>query len=75
MRQYQLYYKRLGSKDFAPLQPNVHAPLYGKREVKKAVAHMLANPSVEGMSVRIEDEQFNIIASDQEDLVPNGFTF
>lgn len=75
MRQYQLYYKRLGTKDFAPLQPNVHAPLYGRAEVKAAIAHMRTNPSVEGMAVRIEDEQFNIIASDQEELVPNAFTF
>lgn len=75
MRQYQLYYKRLGSVGFAPLIPNVHAPLYGKQEVKEAIVLMRDKPEIEGLSIRIDDEQFNIIASDQEDLVPNGFQF
>lgn len=75
MRQYQLFYKRLGVDKFAPLQPNVHAPLYGRKEVKAAVAHMRENPHVEGMAIRIETEQFNIIASDQDELVENAFTF
>ncbi len=75
MRQYQIFYKRLGSNGFAPLMPNVHAPLYGTQPVKKAIMLMRDNPEIEGLSIRAGDEQFNIIASDQEELVPNGFEF
>lgn len=75
MRQYQIFYKRLGSNGFAPLIPNVHAPLYGRQDVKEAVMLMRDKPQIEGLSIRSGDEQFNIIASDQEDLVPNGFEF
>lgn len=75
MRQYQVFYKRLGSDKFAPLIPNVHATLYGNQQVKEAIVLMRDRPHIEGLSVRIADEQFNIIASDQEELAPNGFEF
>lgn len=72
MRQYQLFYKRLGSDKFAPLIPNVHANLYGKQEIKEAIILMRDKPHIEGLSIRLGPEQFNIIASDQEELAPNA---
>jgi len=70
MRQYQLFYKRLGSDKFAPLIPNVHANLYGRQEIKEAVVIMRDNPHIEGVSIRLGPEQFNVIVMDQEELAP-----
>ena len=75
MRQYQLFYKRLGSDKFAPLIPNVHANLYGRQEIKEAIILMRDKPHIEGMSIRLGPEQFNIIVSDQEELTPHGIEF
>jgi hypothetical protein len=75
MRQYQVFYRRLGVKDFAKLQPNVHSNLYNRPEIKGAVEYIRTHLHVEGVSVRLGTEQFNIIASDQDELTANAFQF
>lgn len=72
MRQYKIFYKRGGSK-FAALQPGVHSTLYDKMEVQVAERLLRENVFVDGISVHVEDEQFNLIAFDQEAEAPNSF--
>lgn len=74
-RQYRLYYKRGVAPDFGVLQPRVHASIYNKPEVQAAVAHVRDNPHVEGMALRLDDEQFNVIAFNQDAEAPNAFMF
>ncbi len=72
MRQYRIFYKRLGSDKFAPLIPNVHAGLYGKQEIKEAILIARDQPHIEGLSIRLGDEQFNVIVTDEEELGANA---
>jgi len=72
MRQYQIFYKRLGSEKFAPLIPNVHANLYGRQEIKEAILIMRDHPHIEGLAIRLDDAQFNVIVTDQEELESNA---
>lgn len=74
-RQYRIFYRRNAGANFATLQPGAHAAIYDKPEVQAAIDHMRDNPHVEGMSLRLPDEQFNVIAFSQEAEAPNSFMF
>jgi len=73
MKQYAILYKRAGSEKWARLTPNVDMNLYDKPEVTAAVDHLRQNPASEGVSVRIGNEQFNVMAFDQEAEAPRAF--
>ena len=75
MRQYKLFYKRAGAKDWAVLEPLVHASLYDCPEVQTAVAVMRDNRSIEGIVVRVPDALFNIISFEQEAIAHKAFLF
>lgn len=72
-RQYKLFYKRLGAEKFGQLQPGVHATLYDKPEIGKAIETIRTNPEFEGISVRLGNEHFNVIAFEQEAIAPLSF--
>lgn len=74
-RQYYVYYKRLGSPQFAQLTPGENVGLYSRPEVKAAIEHMRTTPAVHGMSVLAENEMFNIITFTQEAIAPKAFLF
>lgn len=73
MRQYAIMYKRGAGNPFCRLNAQDHAKLIDKEEVKTAVSIIRANPFIEGICVRVEDEMFNIIASSREALAPDSF--
>jgi hypothetical protein len=75
MRQYQIFYKRAGGKNFGRLQPGVHANLYEKPEIAAAIEHIRTTPHVEGMSLRLGTEMFNVFSFDQPAEAPNSFKF
>jgi hypothetical protein len=74
MRQYFIFYKR-GEGAFSRLNPRDYRPLIDKEEVNLAIDVMGANPAIEGICVRIEDELFNITSTDREELLPDAFLF
>ena len=74
-RQYRLFYRRTGMQKFAPLSPQEHGNLYDKPEVNRAVEIMRDNPSIEGLCVRIDSEQYQLFSFTQEAEAPNGFQF
>jgi hypothetical protein len=76
MRQYFIYYRRGGpDRKWGKLTPNVHQGLYQREPVEKAIAFIRDNPAVEGVALRIDDEQFNIIAFAQGAEAPQAFKF
>lgn len=75
MRQYKLFYKRLGAEKFTPLEPGAHKAIYDREEVNAAIALIKERSFLEGAVVRIADELFNVIAFTQDALAPNAFEF
>lgn len=75
MRQYLIFYKRLGGDNFVKLEPIAHIGLYDRPEVNAAIEHIRLTPCVEAMTVRIEDELFNIVAFVQDAHAPFSFEF
>lgn len=75
MRQYVILYKRLGMQQAVPLEPLVHAGLYGRAEVVAAIEHMRNHEHVEGMAIHLGDEQFQLFSFNHEVLKPNAFQF
>lgn len=78
MRQYRIFYKRGKAPNFTAIQPagGLHDNLIDHQEIRDAVEHMRLNPAVEGMSLRLLDNEiFNIIAFNQEAEAPNAFKF
>lgn len=73
MRQYVILYRR-GAGKWGRVTPQLHRGLYDKPAVNAAIVFLRENPAAEGVAVRLDDEQFNIMvvaASDE----PNIFTF
>jgi hypothetical protein len=75
MRQYKIFFRRGPDAKFGQCQPFIHAGLYNKPEVQEAIAYLRDNPHIEGLALRLNDEQFNLIAFEQDALAPNAFTF
>jgi hypothetical protein len=76
MRQYKLFYKRLGSgKDFVALEPGVHRAVYDQPEINAAIEIIRTTPHIEGIVVRLGEDLMNIIAFVQEALAPQAFEF
>jgi hypothetical protein len=75
MRQYYIFYKRLGSPAFSKLEPGSHAKLYDRAEINAAIEHMRGTPCVTGMVIQYDGELFNIVAFEQEAHAPHAFKF
>lgn len=75
MRQYRIFYRRAPSKDFVRLEPLVHRNLYQRTTVLQVIDLMRHSPVIEGVALRIEDEQYNIMAFDQPAEAPDAFKF
>lgn len=73
MRQYYILYKRGTGPRYARLHPGRDASIYTRHELAIAVAFLAANPFIEGVAVRIEDEMFNVISFVQEAEAPLSF--
>lgn len=73
MRQYQVFYRRGGSK-YALLEPGVHAPIYDREVIREAVNILRTNPKIEGLAVREGDEMFNLIVRNQGALALGAFS-
>lgn len=75
MRQYYILYKRaLGQ--WNKLNSRDHAGLYDRHEVAQAIDYMAANPAVEGIALRLnDDEMFNIVSFVQDAEAPLAFPF
>ena len=74
-RQYYLFYKRLGSPQFAKLEPGTNCSLYNKPELAEAIEYVRTHPTVEGIAVRVADELFNVIVFEQEAIAAKAFLF
>lgn len=74
MRQYKLFYKKLGAEKFAMLEPGAHKTIYDRPEVNEAIALVKERPWLEGAVVRLGDELFNVITFVQDAEAPNAFT-
>lgn len=75
MRQYYIFYKRLGSAQFSKLEPGSHASLYDRPEINAAVEHMRVTPCVTGMVIQYDGELFNIVSFEQPAEAPQAFKF
>jgi hypothetical protein len=73
IRQYFVLYKREGSQSFSKLEPGVHLPLYNKPEIWNALRHMRSYPHIEGLAIRLGNEQYNIIATERETKLNETF--
>lgn len=75
MRQYAIFYRRVGMPSFIQLDPSENRNLYEREEVRHAVDHMRRNRIVDGMCVKTTDELYNVMAFEQEAVAPKAFTF
>ncbi len=77
MRQYRIMYRRAQSApgQWGILRPHVNAALYDKPEVNEAIELMRTTPHIEGISIRLADEAFNILVVNQEAEATNAFRF
>jgi hypothetical protein len=57
---YLILYRR-GRNDWTRLEQFVHAKIYRIPEIDAAVQALLANPTFDGVSLRVGQEQFNVI--------------
>lgn len=71
-KQYRIFYKR-GDSDFSVLEPGSHAKLYDRPEVTEAVDVLRRSKTIEGVALRVGDEQYNVIAFEQEAIAPRSF--
>lgn len=72
MRRYVILFRR-GKGNWGRLEPGTHRTLYDRPEIHAAIQFMRDNPTTEGMSIRLGDEQFNVVAVLDE--AANSFTF
>ena len=75
MRQYVIFYKRGVGREFVRLNPQDHANLVNRGEVREAVELMRQRPYLEATCVRLDDELFNLMSFTQEAVAPNAFQF
>jgi hypothetical protein len=73
MRKYLILYRR-GIGDWGRMTPGIHKGLYDRPEVNAAVAFLRENPAAEGAAVRIGDETFNVMVTN-EPKTENAFDF
>jgi len=73
-RQYVIHYRR-GTGPYGQLEPNVHEGLYKRPQVAFGVAFMQANTFVEGLVIRLNDENFMLTALGPGVINDKAFTF
>jgi hypothetical protein len=73
-RQYVIHYRR-GTGPYGQLEPNVHEGLYKRPQVAFGVAIMQANTFVEGLVIRLDDENFMLTTLGPGVINDKAFTF
>ena len=73
-RQYVIHYRR-GTGPYGQLEPNVHEGLYKRPQVAFGVAFMQANTFMEGLVIRLDDENFMLTALGPGVVNDKAFTF
>lgn len=64
MRRFIIYYRR-GRNRWRQLQPGVHDETCKRPEVQHAIRYLRGNPSAVAIAVRVDDELFNLMATDE----------